>query len=69
MPHTTLAKITNRIMTTAAVPAGRYFIVSAPPKAPTTIIPSKPILMTPLCSEKQPPSATSVKTEAKINVY
>ena len=33
------------------------------------MMPSRPMLMTPECSEKQPPRATSIRTEAKIRVY
>ena len=44
-------------------------IASAPPSAPMTMMPSSPRLMTPECSEKQPPSATRMRTEAKISVY
>ncbi len=69
IPTATLARITAKIITGAAIPAGRYFIINAPPKAPITMIPSKPMLITPLCSEKHPPSATSTRTEANINVY
>ena len=69
IPKTTLAKMTRTIITTAGEDAGRYFIINAPPSAPITMMPSKPMLITPLCSEKQPPSATKIKTEAKIKVY
>ena len=69
IPIRTLASTTSKITSGAAIPAGIYFIISAPPKAPITIIPSNPILITPLCSEKHPPSATSTRTEANINVY
>ena len=44
-------------------------ITSAPPSAPMTIIPSRPRLITPECSEIHPPRATSISTEAKISVY
>ena len=69
IPMATAARMTSRIMTRAGVPAGRNFIISAPPRAPMTMMPSRPMLMTPLCSEKHPPSATSTRTDAKIRVY
>ena len=43
--------------------------ISAPPSAPMTIIPSRPRLMTPECSEMQPPRATRMRTDANIKVY
>ncbi|SCI63905.1 Uncharacterised protein [uncultured Blautia sp.] len=69
MPSRILASTVNSTTTKAEVPAGRNFIISAPPRAPMTMMPSRPMLMTPECSEKQPPSATSSRTEAKISVY
>ena len=42
------------------------FLASAYPAAPAIVIilPSRPRLITPECSEKQPPSATRMRTEA-----
>jgi len=69
IPEITLARITSIITRGAAIPAATYFIIRAPPSAPITMMPSRPILMTPLCSEKHPPSATSTRTDANISVY
>ncbi len=70
MPAAALATSVVRIMT-GAPPAstGKNFITSAPPRAPITMMPSKPILITPLRSEKHPPRATSISTEANRRVY
>ena len=38
-------------------------------KAEISMMPSRPRLITPECSEKQPPRATRISTEAKIRVY
>ena len=62
-------RITSRTMTKAEVLAGRYFMTSAPPRAPMTMMPSSPRLITPECSEKHPPSATSIRTDANNRVY
>ena len=48
---------------------GRNFMARAPPSDPMTMIPSRPRLMTPECSEKQPPRATRMRIDANINVY
>ena len=69
IPKSMAISVEDSTTTTAAVPAGRYFIISAPPSAPNTMMPSRPILITPECSEKQPPSATSSSTEANISMY
>ena len=69
IPTAILASITSRMITTAGRSGERKRSISAPPRAPITMIPSSPILITPLCSEKHPPSATRIKTEANINVY
>ena len=62
-PVTAAARMVRMTMTTGGYPI-RYFIVSAPPRAPMTMIPSRPRLITPECSEKQPPRATRIRTEA-----
>ena len=63
IPNTTLP-ITTPITMAAGERFGMYFMTSAPPRAPATMIPSSPRLMIPLRSEKQPPSATSSNTDA-----
>ena len=63
IPNTTLP-MTTPITIAAGERFGMYFITSAPPSAPATMIPSRPRLMIPLRSEKHPPSATSNKTDA-----
>ena len=68
-PMSMEARITSRTITKAEVPAGRYFMTRAPPRAPMTMMPSRPRLITPECSEKQPPSATSIRTDANSSVY
>ena len=55
--------IVARTITIPGKPA-IYFMVNAPPRAPMTMIPSRPKLITPERSEKQPPNATSINTEA-----
>ena len=62
-------RLTRSTMTSAGVSAGRNFMVSAPPSAPSTMMPSRPMLMMPECSEKHPPNATNRRTEAKMRVY
>ena len=69
MPSRMAASTTSTIITMALVPSGRNFIISAPPSAPMTMMPSRPMLITPECSEKQPPKATRISTEAKSSVY
>ena len=69
MPAMALAAMVARIMTGAPTETGMNFIASAPPRAPMTIMPSRPMLMMPERSAKQPPRATSIRTEAKISVY
>ena len=69
MPRITAARTTSTIMPMSGSPAGANFIIRAPPRAPMTMMPSRPMLMTPECSEKQPPKATRMRTEAKIMVY
>ena len=69
VPASTLASTTSTIMRNELVSALRYFIISAPPRAPMTMMPSRPMLITPLCSAKQPPKATRISTDAKIRVY
>jgi hypothetical protein len=69
IPTRTLVSTIRMNKTIPGVDAGINFIARAPPSAPITIIPSRPILITPLCSEKQPPRATRARTDAKINVY
>ena len=69
IPHAILASITSKIIRIAGVSGERNLSIRAPPRAPITMIPSSPMLMTPLCSEKHPPRATRIKTEANINVY
>ena len=69
MPKTIAMTTVTIIITTEGTVSGRNFIASAPPSAPMTMMPSRPMLITPECSEKQPPSATRTRTEAKISVY
>ena len=69
IPITTAARITTRIIRNAGESAGIYRMASAPPSAPMIMMPSRPRLITPECSEMQPPSATRIRTEAKISVY
>ena len=64
--------LTNKTSTTttqAEVVSGRNLIVKAPPKAPITMVPSRPRLITPLRSANIPPNATRAKTEANTKVY
>ena len=68
-PAMTAIATVQTIVENAEASAGRYFIISAPPSAPMTIMPSRPRLMTPECSEIQPPSATRMRTDANIKVY
>ena len=58
---TTRVRIT---ISPGGVVAGNKTIVIAPPIAPKTMIPSRPILITPERSENMPPRATKVKTAA-----
>ena len=69
MPKSTLTRSTVRIITKAGVFGLIMFMARAPPSAPITIMPSSPMLIIPECSLKQPPSATSRRTAAKIKVY
>ena len=69
MPAATAARTVTTTISTGVVSAGRNRMARAPPSAPTIIMPSKPMLMIPECSEKQPPNATKSSTEAKIRVY
>ena len=69
MPMNMAARTQTTKTSHPAVPAGRYFIISAPPSAPKTMMPSRPMLMTPECSEKQPPRATSIRTEVNTSMY
>ena len=69
MPKITAARMDRLITVSAEAPTGSHFIISAPPSAPNTMMPSRPMLITPECSEKQPPSATSINTEAKMSMY
>lgn len=48
---------------------GRRFSAIVPTRPPMTMIPSSARLMTPECSEKQPPSATSIRTVAESSAY
>ena len=62
---TSAATIRVRItISPGGVVAGNKTIVIAPPIAPKTMIPSRPILITPERSENMPPRATKVKTAA-----
>ena len=69
MPNKSAIRMVSRIIRNAEVSGGRYFIVSAPPRAPKTMMPSRPMLITPECSEKQPPRATNSSTDAKMSMY
>ena len=69
IPKIIAISVVRRMTTTTAVPSGMYFIISAPPSAPKTMMPSSPMLITPECSEKHPPSATSSRTDANISIY
>ena len=68
-PNAAAASRISRIRPNAGVEAGRNRMTSAPPSAPMIMMPSRPRLITPECSEKHPPSATRIRTEAKIRVY
>ena len=69
MPESIAAHTQMRKNKKPGISGGRYFMTSAPPSAPKTMMPSRPMLMTPECSEKQPPRATSISTEVKTRVY
>ena len=69
MPDRALAKMVAKIMTGPPTETGINFIARAPPRAPMTMMPSRPMFTMPERSAKQPPRATSSRTEAKIRVY
>ena len=68
-PNKAAARMVQITITGAPMVTGINFMTSAPPRAPIHIMPSRPMLITPDRSAKQPPSATSSRTDAKIRVY
>ena len=68
-PNRALTMTVVMTMTGAPTETGMNFSTRAPPRAPMTMMPSRPMLITPLRSAKQPPKATSIRTDAKIKVY
>ena len=68
MPKAMAARM-DRMTSRGPGRAARLLMTSAPPRAPMTMMPSRPRLMTPECSEMQPPRATNVNTEEKMSVY
>ena len=69
MPKRMAARIATMTSSAEGSTVTRLLMTRAPPRAPMTMMPSRPRLMTPECSEIQPPRATSVSTEEKIRVY
>ena len=64
IPVAAATNIVSITIRAGAVPSGSKTIVNVPPIAPKTIIPSRPMLITPERSENIPPSATRMRTAA-----
>ena len=69
MPDTAARQIEMTTFHTGSMSAGSRFSAIVPTRPPMTIMPSSARLMTPECSEKQPPSATSIRTVAESSAY
>ena len=69
MPKTMAARMATMTSSAGGRAVTRLLMTRAPPRAPMTMMPSRPRLMTPECSEMQPPRATNVRTEEKMRVY